>query len=273
MNDDKLLKRIYETTLGRFILRILVLPFVSKIIGKFMDTKLSVSLIKPFIEKNNVNMEGYEEREYISFNDFFTRKKTNINIDNNKNNLISPCDGYLKVYKIEEDSVFKIKNSVYTINKLIQNEDIAKKYKDGYCLIFRLSPKEYHRYCYIDDGKKSSNKIIKGKLHAVRPVALENYKVYQTNSREWSILKTDNFDEIVQIEVGALLVGKIDNYHESYTFKRGEEKGKFEYGGSTIILLIKNNIVKINKNILEDSFKEKETLVRIGQKIGEKVGE
>ena len=270
MNEDKLLNLLYNSFIGRCILKILILPSTSKFAGLFMNSKLSKLLINKFIKNNNINMNECENKKYSSFNDFFTRKKININIDNKNNNFISPCDGYLKVYDIKEDSTFNIKKSIYTLEKLLENKELSNEYKNGYCLIFRLTPKEYHRYCYIDDGNKEENIKIKGKLHTVRPVALDNYKVYHTNSREYTILNTKNFDEVIQIEVGALLVGKIDNYHESYTFKKGEEKGKFLYGGSTIILLIKNNKIKINKNIIDNSKKDKETLVNIGEKIGEK---
>ena len=93
-------------------------------------------------------------------------------------------------------------------------------------------------------------------------------KVFQTNSREWTILETENFDKIIQIEVGALLVGRIVNYHQEYQFKKGEEKGKFEYGGSTIVLLIKKDKVLIDKKILENSQRNIETPITIGEKIG-----
>lgn len=270
MKDDKILSFLYNTTIGRLFLRVLISPWISKVVGLFMDTKLSTIIIKPFIKKNDIDMVEFEDREYESFNDFFTRKRKSVEIDYNIDNFISPCDGYLSAYKISENSTFKIKNSVYTIEGLIKNKEIASKYKDGYCLVFRLSPKNYHRYCYIDEGRKNENKFIKGRLHTVRSVAVDNYKVFQTNSREWSLLETKNYGDIVQIEVGALLVGRICNYHQEYEFKRGEEKGKFEYGGSTIVLLVHGDYVSIDKYLLNTTKKNKETIVRIGQKIGKK---
>lgn len=271
MKDDELLLFLYKTAIGRCILRILVSPCVSNIVGKFLDTRLSTILIKKFVENNNIDLIGFEDKKYESFNDFFTRKKISQNIDKKENSFICPCDGYLSVYKIEKNSTFRIKNSIYTIESLIQDRNLASKYMDGYCLIFRLSPTDYHRYCYIDNGEKGSNNFIKGILHSVRAVAVENYKVFKTNSREWSMLKTENFGDIIQIEVGALLVGKINNYHDEYLFKRGEEKGKFEYGGSTIVLLVQADKVNIHQYILNNSEKNKETFVTIGKKIGTKV--
>ena len=129
---------------------------------------------------------------------------------------------------------------------------------------------DYHRYCYIDNGTKSVNTYIPGELHTVQPIALQNYNIYKRNCREYTILHTENFNDIIQIEVGALLVGKIVNHHGEYTFKKGQEKGMFEFGGSTIVLLVKNDIVDIDKEIFENTNQGLETIVKYGERIGEK---
>ena len=67
-----------------------------------------------------------------------------------KNVLISPCDGKLSVYDIKSDSVFHIKESIYTVEDLVENKELASEFTGGKCLIFRLSPDDYHRYCYFD---------------------------------------------------------------------------------------------------------------------------
>ena len=53
-----------------------------------------------------------------------------------------------------------------------------------------------------------------------------------------SIIEYDNLGKCIQVEVGALLVGKIVN-NDKIEFTKGEEKGYFEFGGSTIVLLLK----------------------------------
>jgi DNA-binding CsgD family transcriptional regulator len=62
--------------------------------------------------------------------------------------------------------------------------------------------------------------------------------VFIQNCREYTILNTAHFGPVAQIEVGALLVGRISNNQEAGSFRRGEEKGKFLYGGSTVVLLL-----------------------------------
>lgn len=132
----------------------------------------------------------------------------------------------------------------------------------------RLCVDDYHRYCYIDDGTKEENIFIPGVLHTVNPIALENYKIYSQNQREYTIMHTKNFGDVIQIEVGAMMVGKIVNYDGKTDIKRGEEKGKFLYGGSTIILLLNQNI-KIDDDIIKNTQDGAETIVKMGEKIGE----
>ena len=66
----------------------------------------------------------------------------------------------------------------------------------------------------------------------------------------------------------AMLVGRIVNYKEAGMVFRGEEKGMFQYGGSTIVLLVKKDRVKIRQDVLERSRHGIETPVRMGEVIG-----
>ena len=271
-NSSETLNFLYRNVLGRILLKLLIRPGVSKIAGWFMDTKLSTVAIKKFIEKNNIDLDEYEDKKYTSYNDFFTRKikEEYRKIDMDKKSLISPCDSKLTAYKINEHSVFSIKNSYYKVEDLLKNKELAKKYKGGYCLIFRLCVDDYHRYCYIDNGTKNQNTFIKGVLYTVRPIALEKYNIYKQNSREYTILNTENFGKVIHIEVGATMVGRIKNYHEDYEFVKGEEKGMFLFGGSTIVLLIEKDRVTIDKKILNNTKSGYETIVKLGEKIGSK---
>lgn len=271
-NDSETLNFLYRNVIGRLLLKLLIRPTVSKIAGWFMDTKISTVAIKKFIEKNNIDLDEYEDKKYTSYNDFFTRKIKDEcrKIDMNKKSLISPCDSKLTAYKINDNSIFSIKKSYYKIEDLLKNKELAKKYKGGYCLIFRLCVDDYHRYCYIDNGKQEENTYIKGVLYTVRPIALEKHNIYKQNSREYTILNTENFGDVIQIEVGATMVGRIKNHHENYEFSKGEEKGMFLFGGSTIVLLIEKDKVDIDKRILSNTEQGYETIVKLGEKIGTK---
>lgn len=261
------LEFLYKTAAGRIILRPLVSRPISVLSGKLMDSKASKALIKSFIEKNGIRVEDYEVDNVCCFNDFFCRKiKDGLRpVSDDPKHLVSPCDGLLSVYKISSDTVLRVKQSEFTISGLLQDETLAESFNGGYALIFRLCVDHYHRYIYFDSGNQGENKRINGIYHTVRPVALEQFPVFVQNTREYVDLDTDNFGKAVQMEVGAMLVGRIVNEKTSACkVTRGEEKGHFEYGGSTIILLLQKDKATINGQFLDTL----ETPVVMGQVIG-----
>lgn len=274
----KSLHFLYETAPGRVFLKLLTRRFVSKLAGAYMNSRISKLNIKNAIKCSGIDLSEYEITDYKRFscyNDFFTRqiKKEKRPLALESDIFISPCDSKLTVYTIDEDSCFHIKGSVYTINDLLGgNKALADQYKGGYCLIFRLTVDNYHRYCYIDNGKKGENIFIPGVLHTVNPISLGRYNIYKRNCREYTVLHTENFDDVVQIEVGAMMVGRIKNHHGVYSFKKGEEKGMFEFGGSTIVLLVKKDILTIDSDILANSAENIETAVKMGERIAVRNG-
>lgn len=258
---------LYNNLVGRIILKLLSTRVIAKLGGLFMNSRLSKFMIKRTIINYDMNMNLYEEKNYISYNDFFTRRLKDIVYDKKKTSFISPCDSKLLALKLDKDTSFNVKGSIYNAYEIIDNE-IINVYYGGYALIFRLEVCDYHRYGYIDSGNREKYNYIKGKLHTVQPIVYGKVNVFHQNSREWCVLHTENFGDIIQCEVGAMMVGKIKNNHDLIEFKKGEEKGYFEFGGSTIILFLKNNVVDIDLDILENSKLGKETIVHYGERIG-----
>lgn len=185
-----------------------------------------------------------------------------------ENHLIAPCDGLLSVWKIKREYRFSRKaEPLYNFLSVAQQK-LAQRYHGGYCLVYRLCVNHYHRYCYVDSGQKSRNFFIPGRLHTVRPVALREVPVFTENSREYTLIRTEKFGTVVQMEVGAMLVGRIVNHEEKGSTIRGKEKGYFQYGGSTIIVLIEPEQVQIREDILQSSALTKEVPVKMGEVIG-----
>ena len=265
---------LYNTFPGRVILRPLTSRKVSKVCGKFMDSRASKILIKPFVKRNKIDLEDFYSDDFRCFNDCFTRKihEELRPVERDNNALIAPCDGLLSAYKIDMDMVMPAKQSWYTIKSLLGGSRHAVKFEDGICLVFRLCTDDYHRYIYFDSGSKSENVFIPGRLNTVRPVALKSIPVFTENCREYTIMETSNFGTVAQIEVGAMLVGRIKNHDQSGTFMRGQEKGMFMYGGSTIILLFEKDKIQLPKSVMQATWREKEIPVQMGQKIGEVFG-
>ncbi len=270
--QDKQIRGLYNSIFGRSLMKVLSIPLFSKIGGSFLNTKFSKRYIKSFVEKNNIDLSKCEKQDFRSYNDFFTRKykPDALNIDENNNHLISPCDSKLFVSKISEDSIFHIKNTDYTLQSLLQDNILAKEFIGGYAMIFRLTVDDYHRYAYFDRGEQTFNKFIKGRLQTVNPIANDVRPIYKENSRELSIIMTENFGKAIYMEVGALMVGKISNHKKTGKVLRGEEKGMFEFGGSTVIVLLKKDVCTIDEDILKNSQDNYETIVKLGEKIGEK---
>ena len=264
--ESRFLWFLYNSFVGGLLLKIIYNPFFSKLVGRFLSTRCSAVIIDGFIKKNKIEMKRFKRKKYTSFNDFFVRELKDREVGKDPRHLISPCDGNLAVYKINPQSTFKVKNTEYTVEDLLGRVD--DRFDGGWCMIFRIEAKDYHRYCYVDSGQKGENTFIKGKLHTVQDIATDKYKVFHTNSREWTEMNTDHFGTMIQMEVGALIVGKISNNHGCYSFTRGEEKGRFEFGGSTILLLAEEGRVTIKDEILKASEDNIETPVFFGEVIG-----
>ena len=264
---------LYKTRIGRLLLRPLISKPVSAISGFFLDSRLSKSLIKSFVKKNQIRTEDYELEGIRCFNDFFCRKiKPSLRpISTSQNDFIAPCDGLLTVHKISDGMVFHAKQSTFTIEKLLCDEALASEFSNGYCLVFRLCVNHYHRYVYVESGKKSLNRHINGFYHTVRPIALGEFPVFTENSREYCTIDTENFGLCVQAEIGAMLVGRIVNEHiEERDVIRGEEKGHFEYGGSTIIVLVKENTLTLRDDIVSCMENGEEFPIKMGESVGTK---
>lgn len=272
-SQDKFLEKLYTTGFGLKLIRILIQPIISRIGGLFMKSLLSRFLIKPFIINNLIDMNEYEDEDYGCYNDFFIRKirQGARPIDMNKSHLISPCDSKLTVYDIDNRCIFPIKGHNYNVHSLLKDKKLMEKYRGGKALVFRLTVDDYHRYSYIDTGIKTRNRSIEGVYHTVNPVAADTFPIYRENNREYTMIRTDNFGDVIQMEVGALMVGRIKNYHFAGRVTRGEEKGYFEFGGSTIVVLLEKDKAVIDDDIVKNSENDIETRVLLGEKIGSSV--
>lgn len=271
---ERTLRFLYHTRPGRMLLKPLTCRPVSAVSGRFLDSRMSKPLIRPFVRKNHIDLRDYYAENFHCFNDCFTRqiREPLRPIDPRPEHFIAPCDGLLSVYPVRGDTVLPVKQSRYTLSDLLEDPRLAGRYRDGLCLVFRLCVEHYHRYCYVDDGSKGENRFLPGRLHTVRPVALAAGPVFTQNCRELTVLNTRRFGPVTQVEVGAMLVGKICNHHGAGPIHRGQEKGMFLYGGSTVILLLEKDRVRLEPALLEASLQGRETPVKMGQMLGSAVG-
>lgn len=269
-SQERLLDMLYGNVFGRMLLKPLTAPAISRLAGRLLSTRASCILIQPFVRRHSIDLSQYEPARYRSYNEFFSRKirPDARSIDRDPRHLISPCDSKLTALPITREGRFRLKHTEYTAASLLRSQELAAAYEGGYALIFRLTVDDYHRYCYAADGDKEDNVPIAGILHTVNPIANDFFPIYKENSREYTILHTKAFGDMVVMEVGALLVGKIVNHHGKAHVLRGQEKGYFQFGGSTVVLLLKAGAVALDRDILDNSNDGTETVVRYGEKIG-----
>ena len=269
---DKLMRFMYGKKLGRPVLWISARRNSSRLVGAYMNSPFSKGRAYRAVKKHGINLEEYEKQHFRSYNDFFTRKiKPSCRpVDMTPEHLIAPCDSKLRAFPITAVRDYIIKGSPYTVHELLGGDRVCEEYIGGTCLIFRLSVDDYHRYCYIDKGTRSPYRKIKGVLYTVSHVDGLGRNYFKRNSRVYTTLHTENFGDVIQVEVGATLVGRIRN-RVSTVFAKGDEKGYFEFGGSTIVLLFKKGMVELDEDIIRNSLDGNETQVRYGSKIGKKI--
>lgn len=263
---------LYNNPVGEATLWTLVKrKFVSSIYGDMMDRTSSTKKIQPFIEDFEINMNVFQKQEYNSFNDFFTRKINNNArpIDTAATITVSPSDGKILAYADISNSDFIVKGYRFNIVSFLDNAELAKKYIDGSLLIIRLAPADYHRYHFPISGKVSANTKIDGDYYSVNPLALRKMtEIFCLNKREYTVVTNPVFGEVVMAEVGATMVGSMVQTYSGDFVTKGDEKGYFKFGGSTVVLLFEKNKISIDDDLLSNTIKGYETSVIQGERIG-----
>ena len=114
------------------------------------------------------------------------------------------------------------------------------------------------------------NKKIEGDYYSVNPFALrKKAEIFCLNKREYTILSNSLFGDVIMAEVGATMVGSIIQTYKGSSIKKGEEKGYFKFGGSTVVLLFEKSKINIDKDLLINTAKGHETAVKMGERIGD----
>ena len=269
--NDGSVRFLYGTAFGRGLLKVIQTLRFDKLAVWYLRSRLSRPYMFRFAKKNHVPISKEAVKQFPTYRDFFLRERDAQPMDPDPDHLISPCDGWLSAYGIQSDSAFAIKGSRYRVQDLIGDEALAQHCQGGTCLIFRLCAADYHHYCYIDGGHQGPNHFIEGQLHSVQPIACEHVPVFTLNRRSWCLMDTDHFGPVVETEIGALVVGGIVNRPEG-PMARGQEKGYFDLAGSTIVLLLEPDRVRLRPELAESLGTGQETRVTQGQWVATATG-
>ena len=249
-------------------------PIFSRIYGWPLHQRWSRRQIETFVRQYQVDMSEVEipSGGFQSFNDFFIRrlKPGARPLPPDPAAVISPADSRLRVLDLNQETILQVKGVSLTLSQLLGTGTAAQAFSRGLCLQFRLAPCDYHRFGFIESGVQGPIHTVGGRLYSVNPIALRHLPdVWGRNYRQWCLIETRSLGTVLQIEVGATVVGSIVQHQpDGGPCTRGAEKGYFAMGGSTVLVVVPAGRVDIDDNILRYSLQGIETLVRYGEKIG-----
>ena len=266
-------------TFGRIVAYLIArLQCISAMYGYLQRTSFSSRKVIPFIEKYHIDTSEFVEspNSFKSFNDFFIRqlKPHARPIAAAQANAVIPADGrYLFFQNISHSKGFLVKGKKFDITSLLDDEELASRYIDGAMVIARLCPTDYHRFHFPTDCIPSSTNRLNGFLYSVNPIALKkNINIFTENERTLTSLSTKRFGEVLFLEIGATFVGAIDQtYTPGKSYSKGDEKGYFSFGGSSLILLFPPNTIQFDKDLLDASSQHVEIRCLMGQSMGSSI--
>lgn len=269
----KSIEWLYSSFVGRFFLPILTKRFISRLMGWWQSRPQSAKGIPQFISDFDIRIKDFlpekdGQENYSNFNAFFIRRyREGLRpFAQDQKTMPAFCEArYFGVEKVTENLRFPVKGQFLKASELLGSSKWASTFEEGPLMIARLCPVDYHWFHFPDQGKILDSFRIPGAFHSVSPLALKHEpQVFCVNERQVTILETENFGKIAYIEVGALCVGRIVQTYRSSTFKRGEKKGHFLFGGSTVIILGEKGAWRPADDILYYSSLKLETLLRLG---------
>lgn len=265
-----LLGRLLRHAPGRALLRVLARPWASRLAGRLLDSRPSRLFIRPFAKKHGIDLAAFAGTRFASFNAFFCRPfpPQSRPFDPNPDVLPAPCDARVTLCPIMPERVFCVKGVQYTLAELVRDPDLAARFAGGTLVLLRLCVDDYHRYFWPFDGVAAPGKRLPGFFYSVNPRMAQARPIYRENTREYTLVRTERFGTALLMEVGALFVGRIVNHFVPGPVFRGSEKGRFEFGGSTVILCFEKDAVRFDSALWERSRAGAETPVKMGERLG-----
>lgn len=248
-------------------------PFFSAIYGFFQKTSSSKKKIKPFIHAFRVSEKEFEKPvdAFTSFNDFFIRKLKKEVRPIADAEAIIPADGRYRFFpKIQESDGFLVKGEKFDLATLLGDEELSKRYTHGTMVMARLCPMDYHRYHFPCDCIPGKSRLINGWLYSVNPIAIKkDIHIFTSNKRVITELTTTHFGKVQFIEIGATNVGSIhETFKPGHFYKKGDEKGYFSFGGSSLIILFEEGVIQLDHDLLDAAERNMEIRCLIGQSMG-----
>lgn len=270
---ERWMRLIYENPAGRATLPLLASrKALSRVWGAYCRTAHSARGIPQFIERNNIDMTGCAG-EYASFADFFSRERQDIVFPDGPGTFGSPCEGVALAYdNIDPGALIAAKGSTFSLPELLGSSALAGTYEGGSMLQIRLTPTNYHRMHFFDDGVVKATKLLDGNLFSVSPLAVARIaRLYCRNKRAVILFASQNFGNVALVEVGATFVGSIVHcFEDGQRVRRGQQASYFLPGGSLVFAFFKRGAISLSPSLLGRSATGIETKTAIGAPLGHK---
>ena len=273
---ERPLRWAYGNPLGRLAQWLLIRRWiVSAWYGSRMDTLSSSLKIKPFIEQYGLDEGEFAEPvdDFNSFNEFFFRKlKPSARpVNAVADSVVFPADGrHLAFADITAESNFFVKGQSFDLAIFLGDADLAKRYEGGSMILSRLCPVDYHRFHFPCEGNPGPPRFINGWLYSVNPIALVTRpSIFWENKRVVTAIESPSLGQVQFVDIGATMVGSIrQTYTPGETVAKGEEKGYFAFGGSSVAVLFEKGRIEFDADLLENTVNGFETYARVSERMG-----
>jgi phosphatidylserine decarboxylase len=273
------LKWVYGSALGKLSMHALVKRgFFSTWYGRRMDAPASRGKILPFIREFGVPVEEMEEpvEKFETFNQFFYRrlKPEARPIKGDDRVLVMPADGrHLLIEDVSAASDFWVKGVKFDLKAFVGDESLASEFEGGSLLISRLCPVDYHRFHFPCGGVAGPVELINGWLYSVSPLALrQRASILWENKRYRTAIEASGFGRVMFFEIGATCVGSVVHTSaEGARVDKGQEKGYFRFGGSSVVTLVARGTVNWDEDLREQGARGVEVYARMGDRAGTNV--
>ncbi len=271
------LRWFYQTRLG-YLLTLFCARRASfcQLYGWWQERGGSRRQILPFAERFALDLTEVElpPDQYPSFNAFFSRRlKPEVRpFARESEALCAPADGKVLVCPcLGTGTLLPVKGALVSVAQILDSEQDARHYAGGAALVVRLAPYDYHRFHFPDSGQAGPARYLGRKYHSVNPLALEREpRIFALNRRVLTFLDSDHFGRLAYVEVGAFAVGSMVQTYTPGSVARGQEKGYFQFGGSTLVLFFEQGRVAFDADLIRDSAQGLEVHVKTGSRIGQR---
>jgi phosphatidylserine decarboxylase len=252
-----LYRLLIELTNGRW---------TSVILKRFARSGASRFIVPSFAKIYRLNQDEMEKglMEYQTLHDLFTRtlKKEARSIEKSPDSVVSPVDAVIEdIGAINETSEIVVKGKTYSIEEMLGNKVLLKKYLNGTYIILYLSPSHYHRIHSPVEGTVTKQWKLGSKSYPVNKTGLRyGVRTLAKNYRVLTEIETA-YGHVSVVKVGAMFVNSIETTHKGTMLDKGEEMAYFSFG-STVVLLFEKGIFQVDSSI--HTPKE----IKVGEKIG-----